>query len=110
MSKRTFKNRTEEIDQLLNDPEFAAAIKEHRKAFEQADREYATGLAATPSVSPKPNWPRNSAPSKPTSPRPRTDKTCCSRRWPTTSPPWEPTTSKSSSGAVTEKSKSPSTP
>lgn len=41
MSERTFKNRTKEIDQLLNDPEFAAAIKEHRKAFEQADREYA---------------------------------------------------------------------
>ena len=45
MSERTFKNRTKDIDQLLNDPEFAAAIKEHRKAFEQADREYAMGLA-----------------------------------------------------------------
>lgn len=45
MNERTFKNRTKEIDELLNDPEFAAAIKEHRKAFEQADREYAMGLA-----------------------------------------------------------------
>jgi ribosome-binding protein aMBF1 (putative translation factor) len=45
MSERTFKNRTKEIDELLADPEFAAAIKEHRTAFEQADREYAVGLA-----------------------------------------------------------------
>lgn len=45
MSERSFNNRTKEIDELLADPEFAAAIKEHRKAFEQADREYAMGLA-----------------------------------------------------------------
>jgi len=45
MSERGFKNRTKEIDELLADPELANAIKRHQAAFEQADREYAEGLA-----------------------------------------------------------------
>jgi len=45
MSEQGFKNRTKEIDELLADPDLAAAVKQHRVAFEQADREYAMGLA-----------------------------------------------------------------
>jgi DNA-binding XRE family transcriptional regulator len=45
MSDRGFKNRTQEIDAILADPELASAIEKHRSAFEQADREYADGLA-----------------------------------------------------------------
>ena len=45
MSDRGFKNRTKEVDEFLADPELATAVKTHRAAFEQADREYAAGLA-----------------------------------------------------------------
>lgn len=45
MSEQDFQNRTKEIDEFLADPDVAAAVKEHRRAFEQADREYAMGLA-----------------------------------------------------------------
>lgn len=45
MSERGFKNRTKDIDELLADPDLAAAVARHREAFTQADREYAMGLA-----------------------------------------------------------------
>lgn len=45
MSERGFENLTKEIDELLANPELAPTIKQHRLAFEQADREYAMGLA-----------------------------------------------------------------
>lgn len=46
MSEKTFTDITDDVDTLLNDPELAPVITDHRAEMADADRRYAMGLAA----------------------------------------------------------------